>query len=71
MRTARRTRTISGVTALFIAMIVVGVAYCAVAVVWARQARPVHRAWRAARRDVHRTAVVLELAERVRELESS
>lgn len=58
------------VTALFIALVVAGIACCAAAIVWSLRTRHVRRLWKAANHDSRKVALVLELESRVRELEA-
>lgn len=54
---------------VYVSMQVVGAVLCLVAVVWALRTRHQRRVWRVARHDTSTAAIVLELEEKVRELE--
>ena len=56
-------------TVFFTACILVGWALCIGAVVWAIRAKHTRRVWRAMNHDTAKAAIVLELEERVLELE--
>ena len=55
-------------TAFFASLIVLGVACCVAAAVWARRTRHARKLWRSSRR-TDAVAIVLELEDCVRELE--
>jgi hypothetical protein len=57
------------VTALYATLFFVGCALCAISVVWAWRTRHARRVWRRARHDTSKVAIVLELEEKVRELD--
>ena len=62
-------RSILVVTALYVAAIVIGVGLCVVSVVWTVRTRHERHVWRRTRHDTSTAAIVLELEERVREVE--
>ncbi|MCU1464731.1 MAG: hypothetical protein JWM72_659 [Actinomycetia bacterium] len=55
--------------ALYAVMQGVGLLLCIVAAVWSWRTRHQRRVWRSTRHDTARAAIVLELEEKVRELE--
>ena len=55
--------------ALYAVMQGVGLLLCIVAAVWSWRTRHQRRVWRSTRHDTTRAAIVLELEEKVRELE--
>ena len=57
-------------TALFATLLGVGLALLVFAAVWAWRTRHERRLWRATRHDTAKAAIVLELEDKVRELES-
>jgi len=57
------------VTALFATLFVIGCLLLASAVVWAWRTRHAREVWRRARHDTSKVAIVLELEEKVRELD--
>ncbi|HEV7526367.1 MAG TPA: hypothetical protein VGP92_15460 [Acidimicrobiia bacterium] len=56
-------------TALYAGMQILGGLLCAIALVWAWRTRHPRNLWRRARHDTSTVAIVLELEEKVRELE--
>jgi hypothetical protein len=57
-------------TALFATLLGIGLALLVLAPVWAWRTRHERRLWRATRHDTAKAAIVLELEDKVRELES-
>jgi hypothetical protein len=57
------------VTALYATMQMLGGVLCAIALIWASRTRHQRRVWRRTRHDTVTAAIVLELEEKVRELE--
>jgi hypothetical protein len=57
-------------TALFASLLGLGLVLLVVAAVWAVRTRHERRLWRQTRHDTAKVAIVLELEEHVRELES-
>jgi hypothetical protein len=57
------------VIALYAVMQGVGLVLCILAAVWSWRTRHQRRVWRSTRHDTARAAIVLELEEKVRELE--
>jgi hypothetical protein len=62
-------RSLDGVIALYAAMQGVGLALCLFAAFWSWRTRHQRLIWRNTRHDTARAAIVLELEEKVRELE--
>jgi len=58
------------VTGLYMIFVGVGAALIVVAVVWSFRTRRTRKLWRSTRHDASRAAIVLELEEKVRELEA-
>jgi len=54
---------------VYLGLLTVGVALLAAAVVWARRTRHERRVWRRSRHNTSTAAIVLELEERVHEIE--
>jgi hypothetical protein len=57
------------VQTLFATLLGAGIVLCAVAIVWARRTRHERSVWRRTHHDSSATAIVLELEEKVREVE--
>jgi hypothetical protein len=57
------------VTALYAGLVGLGLAMCITALVWSFRTRHERKLWRSTRRDSSTVALVLELEDRVRELE--
>jgi hypothetical protein len=65
------TRTLNRVITLSAALVASGGILIAVGVVWLLRTRRVRALWRRTGRDIDKLAIMLELEERVREVESS
>jgi len=61
--------SLDGVITLYAVMQGVGLVLCVVAAVWSWRTRHQRVVWRSTRHDTARAAIVLELEEKVRELE--
>ena len=62
-------RSLFAMVVLYAAMQVAGLVLCVVAALWAWRTRHQRQVWRNTRHDTARVAIVLELEEKVRELE--
>jgi hypothetical protein len=60
----------SVMTALFATLLVLGLALLVFSALWAWRTRHERRLWRATRHDTAKAAIVLELEDKVRELET-
>jgi hypothetical protein len=65
------TRTLNAVITLSVALVASGGILIGVGVVWLLRTRRVRALWRRTGRDLEKLAIMLELEERVREIESS